>query len=339
MALTMFAGCTKTETPSDGGTTDGGTTPGGTTEPKEMVYRDMYSTEVSTLNYLITGEQWPQQVAANVIDTMVECDEHGGIIPGLATTWETSSDGLVWTFHLRQGVKWYDYTGKEIAEVTAQDFVDALKYVCTSEYDSKTQQQVNCVKNAEKYYNKEITDFNEVGIKALDNYTVEYTLERPTPYFLSAMVYTPYMPAYGPQLEELKDQFGVDNTKMYFCGAYILSEFEPQVKHTYTKNEHNWDADKVYITRIERSYNAEAVTLAPTMVLRGEIDSCTLSMDVIDEWKASNPQYVSRNRVDNMWHYFYDFNFRPAYAAEWGPGELGSGGHEQQLPSLYHERL
>src|SRR5574344_1203433 len=103
----------------------------------------IYSSEVATLNYLITGEQWPQEVAANVIDTLVETDQYGQIIPGLATSWETSDDGLVWTFHLRQGCKWYDYQGKEIAEVTAQNFVDALKYVCTSEYDSKTQQQVN----------------------------------------------------------------------------------------------------------------------------------------------------------------------------------------------------
>lgn len=319
MIFAMAAGCTKTETPS-GDDTDGQTSgEDQTSEPKEMVFRDMYSSEVSTLNYLITGEQWPQQVAANVIDTMVECDEHGKTIPGLATTWETSDDGLVWTFHLREGVMWYDYQGNEVAELTAQDFVDAMKYVCTSEYDSKTQQQVNCIKNAEKYYNKEITDFNEVGIKALDKYTVEYTLERPTPYFLSAMVYTPYMPAYGPQLEELGDQFGVDNTKMYFCGSYILSDFEPQVQHIYVKNEHNWDADRIYITRIERVYNAEAETLAPTMVLRGELDSCNLSMDIIDEWKANNSTYVSRDRVDNMWAYFYCFDYRPAYAAEWGP--------------------
>jgi len=99
MALTMFAGCTKTETPSDGGTTDGGTTtPGGTTEPKEMVYRDMYSTEVSTLNYLITGEQWPQQVAANVIDTMVESRrtrrDHPPALPPLGKPAATASCGL-----------------------------------------------------------------------------------------------------------------------------------------------------------------------------------------------------------------------------------------------------
>jgi len=314
MLCTMFAGCSKTGTSGGDGSGDG------TEEPQqEMVLRKLYSSEVATLNYLITGEQWPQEVAANVIDTLVETDQYGQIIPGLATSWETSDDGLVWTFHLRQGCKWYDYQGKEIAEVTAQNFVDALKYVCTSEYDSKTQQQVNCVKNAEAYYNKEITDFSQVGIKAVDDYTLEYTLERPTPYFLSALVYVCFMPAYGPQLDELKDQFGVDNTKMYYCGAYILSEFEPQVKHIYVKNENNWDADRIYITRIERSYNAEAETLAPVMVLRGELDACDLNMDIIDEWKANNAQYVSRDRVDNMWHYFYCFDFRPCYAAEWGP--------------------
>jgi len=317
MVCVLFAGCGKTATGTADGSADSAA--GGDSTDGEMVYRALYSAEVDTLNYLTTGEQWPQEVAANVIDTLVECDQYGQIIPGLATSWELSDDGLVWTFHLRDGVKWYDYQGKEVADLTAQDFVDALKYVCTSEYDSKTFDQVKCVKNAEKYFNKEITDFSQVGVKAVDEHTLEYTLERPTPYFLSVLVYVCYMPAYGPQLDELKDQFGVDNTKMYYCGAYILSDFEPQVKHVYVKNKNNWDADRIYITRIERSYNAEADTLAPVMALRGEIDYCKLSTDVIDEWKTSHADYVSRNRVDNMWNYFYCFDFRPTYAAEWGP--------------------
>ena len=130
-------------------------------------------------------------MAANVIDSLVENDPYGNIIPGLALSWENSEDGLTWTFHLREGVKWYDYQGNEIAEVTANDFVDALEYVMTAENESLTYSQVACIKNAEAFYNKEITDFAEVGVKALDDYTLEYTLEQPTPYFLSGLTYTP----------------------------------------------------------------------------------------------------------------------------------------------------
>lgn len=294
-------------------------TPAPADSGEPMVYTDLYVSEVTTLNYLIASQQWDQAAAANVIDSLVENDPYGNIIPGLAETWENSEDGLKWTFHLRQGVKWYDYQGNEVAEVTAQDFVDALRYVMTAENESLTYSQTACVKNAEAFYNKEITDFNEVGVKALDTYTVEYTLEQPTPYFLSGLTYTPWFPAYGPLLEELKKDFGTSNDKLYYCGAYILSEYEPQGHHRYIKNVNNWDADKIYIDEIYRMYNAEAGTLGPNMVLRGEIDYSDISTDIVDDWKANNPEYLSKKRLDSMWSYFYCFNFNPTYDAAYKP--------------------
>ena len=283
------------------------------------VYRQLYASEVTTLNYLIAGAQWEQEVGANVIDSLVEYDPYGKLIPGLALSWEPSEDGLTWTFHLRQGVKWYDYQGTEVAEVTANDFVAAAKYVMTATYASPVFNQMEVIKNATEYYNGTVTDFAEVGVKALDDYTLQYTLVRPVPYFLSMLTYVCYLPAYGPQLDELGADFGTSNDRMYYCGAFILSEFEPQVKHTYVKNVNNWDAANVFIDRIERTYNAEAATLRPTMVLRGEIDYAELSNDIIDDWKANNPQYITRARIKADYSYFYCFNFDPKYDAEYGP--------------------
>ncbi len=283
------------------------------------VYRTLYASEVSTLNYLITGTQWDQTFGANVVDSLVEYDQFGHLIPGLATTWETSEDGLTWTFHLRNGVKWYDYQGTEVAELTANDFVAAAKYVLTAANASATEGQMEIVQNAAEYYAGTVTDFTQVGVKALDDYTLQYTLVRPVPYFLSCLTYVCYLPAYGPQLDELGPDFGTSNDKMYYSGAFILSEFEPQVKHTLVKNTNNWDADKIYIDRIEDIYNAESATLAPTMALRGEVDYALLSTDIIDDWKANNPQYISRGRVVPDYSYFYCFNFDPKYDAEYGP--------------------
>lgn len=283
------------------------------------VYRMLYGSEVSTLNYLTTGTTWDQTVGANVIDSLVEYDSHSNLIPGLATEWKVSDDGLTWTFSLRQGVKWYDYQGNEVAEVTANDFVSAAKYVMTPAYASSTFNQMKIIKNASEYYDGTVTDFAEVGVKAVDDYTLEYTLTQPTPYFLSMLTYVCYLPAYGPQLDELGADFGTSNDKMYYCGAYILSEFEQQVKHTYTKNVNNWDAANIKIDQIERIYNAESATLAPTMVLRGEVDFATLSNDIIDDWKANYPQYISMGRAVPDYSYFYCFNFDPKYEEEYGP--------------------
>ena len=76
-------------------------------------YTAYYGSEVSTLNYLVSSTEWDQTVAANIVDTLVEYNNLGEVIPCLAESWENSEDGLTWTFHLRMGVKWYDSFGEE----------------------------------------------------------------------------------------------------------------------------------------------------------------------------------------------------------------------------------
>lgn len=285
----------------------------------EMVYRELYRSEVSTLNYLTSGTQWDQSAGANTVDSLVEFDPYGNMIPGLAETWELSEDELTYTFHLRKGVKWYDYQGREVAEVTANDFVAAVKYVLTPEFDSSHVYMMAFLKNADAYYEGEITDFAEVGVKAVDDYTLQYILEAPAPFFPTVLTYVSYLPAYAPQLEALGKDFATSNDKMSFCGAYIMSEYEPQVKQTFVKNVNNWDADNIYIDRIEYTYNTEANTLAPTMVLRGETDYALLSADILDEWKASYPQLVTQGRTNPSTSYFYCFNFDPQFDGEYEP--------------------
>lgn len=298
-----------------------------TTVAEGNTYTVLYGSEVSTLNYLITGTTWDQEVGANVVDSLVEYDSTGKLIPGLAETWENSEDGLIWTFHLRQGQKWYDATGAELGDVTANDFVAALKYVLTPAMNSVIAKNVfgSRIVNAEEYYNALVSDeiedmdFSEVGIKAVDDYTLQYTLSAPLPYFLSILTYVCFLPAYAPQLEELGADFGTSNDKMAFCGAYIMDDFEPQVRHHYVKNANNWDAEHVYIEAIERIYNAESANTSPAMALRGEVDSATLNNDIIDDWKANHADIVTRGRATPDYSYFYCFNFDPQYDESYGP--------------------
>lgn len=347
MTASLFSACGKKSSNGNEGNASSGSNTGtetkgdsesGSNSAEDVVYDMLYASEVSTLNYLVTGNQNEQTIGANVIDTLVEYDTYGNIKESLAESWTISEDGLVYTFKIRQGQKWYDYTGAEVAEVTAQDFVDAIKYVLTSEYESSTAQQLfGVIKNAEEYYNGTMSaddsetetvegvaiDFSEVGVKALDTYTLEYTLEHPTPYFLSSLTYVCYMPAYGPKLEELGASFGAatDASTLLYNGAFILSEFLPQEKRVYKKNVNNWDADNVFIGTIEQIYNAEAATLAPTMVLRGEVDYADISSDILDEWLADpeKSKLVSKGRLDVDYSYYYCFNFDPQFDAEYEP--------------------
>lgn len=317
MSVSMLAGCGSSEKGGKAATTE---------------YNQLYSSEVSTLNYLVTSTINEMTIPANTIDTLVETDSNGTIVPGLATTWE--QDGLVWTFKLREGVKWVDNTGKEVADVTAQDFVDAIKYQLTPEYEAANAQNLfGVIANAEEYYKGlagvveedgttyEEIDFSEVGVKAVDEHTLQYTLATEVPYFLSSLVYVVYMPAYGPLLEEHGASFATSAETMYYCGGYYLSEFEPQVKRVLTKNEKNWDAENVFITKITQTYNAEAATLAPEMVKRDEIDYASIDSDILDDWLANEEtaSLVSKERPSTATSYFYCFNFDPQFDAEYEP--------------------
>ena len=82
-----------------------------------MVYRSLYSSEVDTLNYLTTSTSKNTAITYNVVDCLVEYDSYGNVEPALALSWEPNEDATVWTFQLRQGVKWVDKDGQEVAEV------------------------------------------------------------------------------------------------------------------------------------------------------------------------------------------------------------------------------
>ena len=97
---------------------------------ENAVFRKLYASEVTTLNYLITTQENEMTIAANVVDCLVEYDNFGNIEPALALEWTSNEDASVWTFRLREGVKWVDKDGNEIAEVTAHDFVNSAHYVC-----------------------------------------------------------------------------------------------------------------------------------------------------------------------------------------------------------------
>ncbi|NLX60953.1 MAG: peptide ABC transporter substrate-binding protein [Tissierellia bacterium] len=291
------------------------------TSISDREFRLVYSGEITTLNYLTTATANEFSLLANFVDPLVEYDRFGKIQPALAEEWTVSEDGLIWTFKLRQGVKWVNHEGKVYSPVTAQDFVDGLKYVLTSDNNSKTANIVySMIKNAKEYYEKEIRDFNQVGVKALDKYTLQYTLIKPIPYFLSTLTYTCFFPVNGQFLKDVGDKFGTDNRYILYNGPYIMPTYEAHHRRILEKNKYYWDKDKVHIDKIIMTYNKEAGVLAPEMFLRGEIDHVNIGPDLIHEWiKDEKKKDLIRPNRTNFFSYFYAFNFNPNFPEEYDP--------------------
>lgn len=296
---------------------------------EESVYTTLYSGEVTSLNYLTTATANEFAVAANVIDTLVEYDRFGQIQPSLALEWQNSEDGLVWTFTLRQDAVWVDANCNTVAPVTANDFVDAAKYVLNAANASSTANILyGVVAGAEDYYTATSTegavaDWDAVGVKALDDYTLQYTLSNVCPYFLSMTTYVCFMPVNGAFLEQKGDQFGLatGNDTILYCGAYVLSEFKPQETRVLSKNTANWDAANVTIDTIKYVYNKEASTISADLYLKGEVDSASIDNQVASEWLAdpAKADYIRPVRQNDFYTYFYAFNFDPQFDAEFEP--------------------
>ena len=315
-------------------------------------YTILYDSQPATLNYLTTGTDLEMVVGANCVDTLVEYDNKGVMREGLATSWDWDADTLTWTFHLRDE-NWVDCNGEVVAPVTAQDFVDALKYVLTPDYAASNVGLVTgYIAGADDYYSYHVylnnantgvvdedgttytvdadgvvtvaapgadpatyapVDFESVGVTAVDEHTLTYTLTYDFPGFLSLLCYLPYEPAYGPLLEETGDQFATSAETTYSCGAFYLAAYESLETWVMKKNPENYDAANVFIDTISRIYNAEASVNGPEMIKRGEIDEATIGSDILDSWLADDTtkDMVSMDRPNTNYTYFYMFNFMP----------------------------
>ena len=331
----------------------GGSSAGGTAATGDSTtYTVLYARQPATLNYLICSADPDLYHGTHCVDTLVEYDSRGKIREGLATSWEWDADTLTWTFHLRDE-NWVDYTGAVLGPVTAQDFVDALAYLLDPDYASGTASLVTpYVAGAEDYYNYCVwrnnanngtvaedgttytidaagtvtltaadgstttcpaVDFSSVGVCAVDEHTLTYTLNYDFPGFLSLLNYAPFEPAYGPMLAELGDQFCTSAETACNCGAFYLAEYTPLESWVTKKNPENYDKDNVYIDTIRYIYNQEALISGPEMVRRGEIDQATISSDILDSWLADDTtkDMVSMERPETGKSYFYFFNFLP----------------------------
>ena len=215
-------------------------TPAQNAEKVYTTYTQVYSAEVSTLNYLQSTATDVTVLGSLCVDGLVEFDRYGVMQPCLAESWDVSDDGTVYTFHLRQGVKWYTYEGEEYAEVKAGDFVAAAEYVLNAANASKVSNTLyHNIAGAKDYYDGTTADFSTVGIKAFDDYTVEYTLVAPLPYFIKMVSLNPWFPAQADFLAEQGDQFGTSNDTLLYCARSFHNALHNQPPRRYTQGPHS----------------------------------------------------------------------------------------------------
>lgn len=214
----------------------------------------VYGVDPSSLDYSIATRTSTTDIVGNVVDGLMENDEYGNVIPSLAEDWTVSKDGLTYTYKLRQGVKWYTSEGEEYAEVTAHDFVTGLKHVADGKSDGVTLIQ-NSIKGLDAYMTGETNDFSTVGVKALDDYTVEYTLNAPESFWNSKVTTATMLPVNEEFLKASGKNYGaVSPSGILYNGPYILKTLTSKSLIEYEKNPNYWDKEKVKIEKVKLTY-------------------------------------------------------------------------------------
>lgn len=247
-------------------------------------YKTYYTEDYETLNYLTSSKQKDSQFFADFVDGLMENDRLGNLVPCLAaenpTTRINNEGNTEWTFKLRDA-DWVTSEGEVYAKVKAQDWVDAAQYILTPTNNSQTTSMwFQFIVGAEDYYNSRVdndatndVELNKVGVKAVDEKTLVFTVIGQQAYFDSVLTYSAFFPVNGAFLQECGSSFGETKDDILYNGGYIMKNRSRESYIDLVKNDKYWDAEHVYIKNIHYSF-VTAVTPSTTRELyeAGDID-------------------------------------------------------------------
>lgn len=265
-------------------------------------YNMGYVSDPQTWDALATSRSADSEAIVNTYDGLVEYDNENEIKPALAESWEVSEDGKTYTFHIRQGAKWVDAQGREVADVKADDFVAGMQHMLDAggglEYLVE-----NIIVNALEYNTGDVTDFAEVGVKATDEHTVVYTLCQPTSYFITMLGYNVFAPMSRTYFESKGGVFGKDDYKaavdagtmkygqtvndIAYCGPYTVTNHTAENTIVFEANPTYWNKDNITIKTLTWKFNdGQDPTKAYEDTKAGTLDGCGLSSASLEACKA-----------------------------------------------------
>ena len=193
-------------------------------------------------------------------------NKDGVIVPGIAESWDVSEDGMEYTFHLRESM-WSDGT-----PLTAYDFeYSYLRVIDPGTAYEQANGFYDAIKNARAYHSGELTDVSEVGVKAIDDYTLKITRENPSVEALFVMARYPWFPINKTSAEANGLAYGSEAAKIVSNGPFTITEWNHQDKLVLEKNELYWDADNINLTKITVLVGASGQT-GVDMMLAGTLD-------------------------------------------------------------------
>lgn len=298
-------------------------------------YTTTYTDEVTTYDYLADNHSTTSELLVNCVSGLVEFDEYGRVVGDMAESWSSNAEGDEFTFVLRDGLKWVNSDGLEYADVTAQDFVTGMQHLLDAQAGLEFIVD-GIIKNAHEYMTGAV-EMSSVGVEAVDAKTVKYTLEQATPYFMTMLEYSPFLPLNKGFFESKSGALGLDAWKagkkactygvsgaidsILYNGAYTIGEYTAQSKYTLVKNDLYWDVENTTIDGVTYIYN-DGSDLAGYLdsVIDGTYVGMGISNSILDkaQEKVPNNIYVS-STTGTCFYGVFNLN-RKAYESAYEAG-------------------
>ncbi len=290
--LIGLPGCSKRETPVEAGIRTQTLLVGNAAEPSDLD-PDTITVYTDTM------------IVYSLFEGLTKLDgKTSAPVPDVATSWDVSPDGKVYTFHLRPSARWSDGD-----PVTAGDFVYAYHRILSPAFAALYSYMLWPIKNAEDFNAGRLTDFSRVGVKALDDATLEVTLTKPTPYLPALASHNTWLPVQRKTIEKFgrMDEKGTKWTlpgNLVGNGAFTLAEWIPNGRIAVVKNPRYWDAANTRLNRIE-FYPIEKPDIEDLNFRSGQLHATyQLPMPKIPGYRAHVPPDL---RVDPVLSTFYFF--------------------------------
>ncbi|MCA0983809.1 peptide ABC transporter substrate-binding protein [Halobacillus yeomjeoni] len=252
-------------------------------QDSEQVLNIMDSAEIPTMDSSLATDAVAFQFLGSTMDGLYRLGENGEVEPGIAKEHTVSEDGLTWTFTLREDAKW---TNGET--VTANDFVYAWQRAVNPETGSEYGPYMmgGVIKNAQSIADGD-TPVEELGVKAVDEYTFEVVLEKPVPYFKSLTTFGTFLPLNQKFVEEQGDKYALEADTLVYNGPFKMTEWKHGEGWTLEKNEDYWDAEAVKLEQINVKVVKDVAT-GVNLYETGEVDRAGLSAEFVDQYRSSD---------------------------------------------------
>jgi len=324
LVLVVLVGCYGKDKTTSGNTTNSNETDNASSDGDDNITAQelhlVATGDLTTMSSLGSVDALAVTAMNSVFEGLYRIGPENTPIPGMAESHEVSEDGTVYTFKIRKDAVWSNGT-----PVTAHDFEYAWKRAINPETQAIYSYLMLDIKNAANVQTEEDPLYGkveEIGIKALNDETLEVQLNAPIPYFISLTTYAPFFPLNKEFTESQGDQYALEADNMIYNGPFMMESWQHGQGWTFVKNESYWDKDTVKLTKITQKIVKDTAT-AVNLYEAGEIDTAELSSEYVAQYKDSQEYstflkpntYFIRMNHDNK--YLSNLNIRKAIDMAW----------------------